>query len=29
MARFTEVARDVAFMRCAMVNVVALGDRSR
>ncbi len=29
MARFTEVARDVAFMRCALVNVVVLGDRSR
>ena len=29
MARFTEVARDVAFMRCAIVNIVALGDRSR
>jgi glyoxylase-like metal-dependent hydrolase (beta-lactamase superfamily II) len=29
MARFTEVARDVAFMRCAMVNVIALGDPSR
>ena len=29
MARFTEVARGVAFMRCAIVNVVALGDRSR
>jgi len=26
---FTEVARDVAFMRCAMVNVAAIGDRSR
>jgi glyoxylase-like metal-dependent hydrolase (beta-lactamase superfamily II) len=26
---FTDVARDVAFMRCMMVNVVAIGDRSR
>jgi len=26
---FTEVARDVAFMRCAMVNVVAIGSASR
>ena len=29
MARFIEVARDVAFMRCAIVNVAAVGDRSR
>lgn len=29
MAVFREVARDVAFMRCAMVNVVALGTASR
>ena len=29
MARFREVAPGVAFMRCAFVNVVALGDRSR
>jgi glyoxylase-like metal-dependent hydrolase (beta-lactamase superfamily II) len=29
MARFTEVTRDVAFMRCAIVNVAAIGDRSR
>ena len=29
MAVFTEVARDVAFMRCAMVNVMALGTPSR
>ena len=28
MAVFTEVARDVAFMRCAMVNVAAIGDAS-
>jgi glyoxylase-like metal-dependent hydrolase (beta-lactamase superfamily II) len=28
MARFIEVARDVAFMRCAMVNVAVLGNRS-
>ena len=26
---FIEVAPDVAFMRCAMVNVMAIGDRSR
>jgi glyoxylase-like metal-dependent hydrolase (beta-lactamase superfamily II) len=26
---FTDVARDVAFMRCMMVNVMAIGDRSR
>jgi glyoxylase-like metal-dependent hydrolase (beta-lactamase superfamily II) len=26
---FVEAARDVAFMRCAMVNVVAVGNRSR
>lgn len=29
MARFTEVTPGVAFLRCALVNVVALGDRSR
>jgi glyoxylase-like metal-dependent hydrolase (beta-lactamase superfamily II) len=29
MNRFTEVAPGVAFMRCALVNVVVLGDRSR
>ena len=29
MAVFKEVARDVAFMRCAMVNVMALGSASR
>ena len=29
MARFTEVARGVAFMRCAIVNVVAVGDATR
>ncbi|HET7698878.1 MAG TPA: MBL fold metallo-hydrolase [Vicinamibacterales bacterium] len=29
MARFTEVAPGVAFMRCAFVNIAALGDRSR
>ena len=29
MAQFTEVARDVAFMRCAVVNVVVLGSRAR
>ncbi len=29
MAVFTEVARGVAFMRCAMVNVIAIGDASR
>ena len=29
MAVFTEVARDAAFMRCAMVNVAALGTASR
>jgi glyoxylase-like metal-dependent hydrolase (beta-lactamase superfamily II) len=29
MAVFTEVARDVAFLRCAMVNVVAIGNASR
>jgi glyoxylase-like metal-dependent hydrolase (beta-lactamase superfamily II) len=26
---FTEVARDVAFLRCAMVNVIAIGSASR
>jgi glyoxylase-like metal-dependent hydrolase (beta-lactamase superfamily II) len=26
---FTDVARDVAFMRCMMANVMAIGDRSR
>jgi glyoxylase-like metal-dependent hydrolase (beta-lactamase superfamily II) len=26
---FTDVARDVAFMRCMVVNVLAIGDRSR
>ena len=29
MATFTEVARGVAFMRCGIVNVAVLGDRSR
>jgi glyoxylase-like metal-dependent hydrolase (beta-lactamase superfamily II) len=29
MAVFKEVARDVAFMRCAMVNVMVLGSASR
>jgi glyoxylase-like metal-dependent hydrolase (beta-lactamase superfamily II) len=29
MAVFTEVARDVAFLRCAMVNVVAIGNPTR
>lgn len=29
MTVFTDVARDVAFMRCMMVNVMAIGDRSR
>jgi glyoxylase-like metal-dependent hydrolase (beta-lactamase superfamily II) len=29
MTRFTEVAPGVAFLRCAIVNVVAIGDRSR
>lgn len=29
MARFTEVTRDVAFMRCAIVNVAAVGTASR
>ena len=29
MAVFTEVARDVAFLRCAMVNVVAIGNEAR
>lgn len=29
MGRFTEVAPGVAFMRCAIVNVAVLGDRSR
>ena len=29
MAGFTEVAPGVAFMRCAVVNVAVLGDRSR
>jgi glyoxylase-like metal-dependent hydrolase (beta-lactamase superfamily II) len=29
MSGFTEVARDVAFMRCAMVNVAVIGNRSR
>lgn len=29
MARFTEVADGVAFMRCAIVNVVAVGDAAR
>jgi glyoxylase-like metal-dependent hydrolase (beta-lactamase superfamily II) len=29
MARFTEVAREVAFMRCAIVNVMALGSATR
>jgi glyoxylase-like metal-dependent hydrolase (beta-lactamase superfamily II) len=29
MARFTEIAPGVAFMRCAFVNVAVLGDRSR
>jgi glyoxylase-like metal-dependent hydrolase (beta-lactamase superfamily II) len=29
MAGFKEVAPGVAFMRCALVNVIALGDRSR
>ena len=29
MTRFTEVAPGVAFMRCAIVNIAALGDRSR
>ena len=29
MARFTEVAPGLAFMRCALVNVAVLGDRSR
>ena len=29
MAMFKEVARDVAFMRCAMVNVMAIGTASR
>jgi glyoxylase-like metal-dependent hydrolase (beta-lactamase superfamily II) len=28
MNRFVEAAQDVAFMRCAMVNVAAVGDRS-
>jgi glyoxylase-like metal-dependent hydrolase (beta-lactamase superfamily II) len=29
MAGFRDVALNVGFMRCAMVNVIALGDRSR
>jgi glyoxylase-like metal-dependent hydrolase (beta-lactamase superfamily II) len=29
MEGFVEVARDVAFMRCAMVNVAAVGNRSQ
>lgn len=29
MAVFTEVARDVAVLRCGIVNIVALGNRSR
>ena len=29
MARFIEIARDVAFMRCAIVNIAVIGDRSR
>jgi glyoxylase-like metal-dependent hydrolase (beta-lactamase superfamily II) len=29
MTRFTEVAPGVAFMRCAIVNVAVIGDRSR
>jgi glyoxylase-like metal-dependent hydrolase (beta-lactamase superfamily II) len=29
MAVFAEVARDVAFLRCGMVNVVAIGNASR
>jgi glyoxylase-like metal-dependent hydrolase (beta-lactamase superfamily II) len=29
MARFSEVGREVAYMRCGMVNVAAMGNRSR
>jgi glyoxylase-like metal-dependent hydrolase (beta-lactamase superfamily II) len=29
MALFSDVARDVGFLRCAMVNVIAIGDSSR
>ena len=29
MAMFSEVGRDLAYMRCGMVNVAAMGNRSR